>query len=120
MIYFDVKDKDLDNLKKLDLDKGDEWSQFTKQCLSEGGHMDVYKVGTERENLELIMGKLAHNPDRVEDFREEPEAFEDKRRQFAFRKDTAWNLLLADKKKIGVALFDVYLGPKNESDISNA
>jgi len=63
------------------------------------------------------MGKLVHNPDRVEDFRDDPEAFEDERRQFAFRKDTAWNLLLVDKKKIGVALFDVYLGPNNEPDI---
>jgi hypothetical protein len=50
VIYFDVKDKDLDDLKKLDLDEGDKWSQFTRQCLSEGGHMDVYKVGSEREN----------------------------------------------------------------------
>jgi hypothetical protein len=36
VIYFDVKDKDLDDLKKLDLDEGDEWSQFTKQCISPG------------------------------------------------------------------------------------
>jgi hypothetical protein len=120
VIYFDVKDKDLDDLNKLDLDEGDEWSQFAEQCISEGGHMDIYKVGSERENLELVMGKLVHNPDRVEDFRDKPEAFEDERRQFAFRKDTAWNLLLLNKKKIGVALFDVYLGPNNESDIPSA
>jgi hypothetical protein len=100
VIYSDVKDKDLDDLKKLDLDEGDEWSQFTKQCISKGGHMDLYKVGSERENLELVMGKLVHNPDRAEDLRDMPEAFEDERRQFAFRKDTA-NLPPGTRKREG-------------------
>jgi len=45
VIYFDVTDNDLDDLKKLDLDEGDEWLRFTKHCISEGGHVDVYKVG---------------------------------------------------------------------------
>jgi hypothetical protein len=63
---------------------------------------------------------LVNNPGRVEDFRDKPETFEDERRQFVFRKDTACNLLLVDKKKIDVTLFDVYLGPNNESDTPNA
>jgi hypothetical protein len=120
VIYFDVKDKDLDDLQKLDLNEGDEWSQFTKRCIQESGHLDVYKVGSERENLERVMGKLVRNPDRVEKDRDEPEMFADERMQFVFRNHRAWNLLLVDKKKIGVALFDVYLGPNNELDIPNA
>jgi hypothetical protein len=36
------------------------------------------------------MGKLVHNPDRVEDLRDMSETFEDERRQFALLKDTAW------------------------------
>jgi hypothetical protein len=120
VIYFDVNDEDFDDLKKLDLDEGDEWSQFTKQCITKNGYKQVYKVGSGRENLELVMGKLVHNLDVVESSRDEPEAFVDQRRQFAFRKDAAWNLLLADKTKIGVALYDIHLGANAESDIPNA
>jgi hypothetical protein len=93
---------------------------YSRSCILEGGHMDAYKVGSEGENLELVVGKLVNNPGRVEAFRDKPETFEDERRQIVFRKDTAWNLLLVDKKKIGVALFDAYLGPNIESDTPNA
>mmetsp|Transcript_24899 Transcript_24899/g.45078 ORF Transcript_24899/g.45078 Transcript_24899/m.45078 type:complete len:426 (-) Transcript_24899:123-1400(-) len=120
VIYFDVNDKDFDDLEKLDLDEGDEWSQFTKQCITRNGYKQVYKVGSERENLELVVGKLVHNLDGVESSQDEPEAFVDQRRQFAFRKDTAWDLLLADKTKIGVALYDIHLGPNAESNIPDA
>jgi hypothetical protein len=82
-MYFDVNDRDLDDLLKLDLDDGDELWQFTKQCISLGGHMNVYKAESGRENLDLVMGKLVHNPTDVEKARDEPEAFDDERKQFA-------------------------------------
>jgi hypothetical protein len=66
------------------------------------------------------MGKLVHNPGGVESSQDEPEAFVDQRRQFAFRKDTAWDLLLVDKTKIGVALYDIHLGPNAKSNIPDA
>lgn len=48
------------------------------------------------------------NPHEVEHEGVPSEAFEDNRKQYAFREKTG-NLLLANKGKMGVALFDVYM-----------
>jgi hypothetical protein len=77
--------------------------------------LKAYRAG-ERNALELVMGTLVHNPDQVKHHGATSEAFEDVRKQFAFRV-LAGNLLLADKKKIGVALFDVPLAVPNDEDI---
>jgi hypothetical protein len=63
VIFFDVKNVDLAALKELDLDEGDEWTTFTGQCLTKDGHLKAYRG--ERNALELVMGKLVHNPDQV-------------------------------------------------------
>jgi hypothetical protein len=116
LIYFDVNDDDLANLEQLDLDDGDEWATFTGQCLTEGG-ADIAYNG-ERMTLQLVMGKLVHNPHEVEHNGATSEAFEDVRRQYAFRQQ-AGNLLLGDTEKVGVALFDVYLDDASDEDTAN-
>ncbi len=49
-----------------------------------------------------------HNPHEVEHNGDTSEAFEDVRRQYAFRQQ-AGDLLLGYAEEVGVALFDVYL-----------
>jgi hypothetical protein len=114
VIYFDVKNVDLAGLKKLDLDEGDEWTTLTGQCLTKDGHLKAYRG--ERNALELVMGKLVHNPDQVENHQATSEAFEDVHKQYAFRVPVG-NLLFADKKKISVALLNVHLDVANDEDI---
>jgi hypothetical protein len=103
VIYFDVRNDNLDELTQTQLD-GDEWTEFTQQCLRGEGHAIAY--GGECSGLQLVKGKLVRNPHQVEHEGMPPEAFEDNRKQYAFRKD-AGNLLLANKEKMSVAMFDV-------------
>jgi hypothetical protein len=105
-----VKNDDLDELNQIELE-GAEWAEFTGQCLC-GEKRDAY-VG-ERSALQLVKGELVHNPHEVELDGLTPQAFEDQRKQYAFR-EKAGNLLLENKGKIGVALFDVYM-PDEEDE----
>jgi hypothetical protein len=115
LIYFDVNSDDLANLKQLDLDDGDEWgTPFTGECLVKGGE-DIAYSG-ERMALELVMGKLVHNPHEVATNGATSEAFGDARRQYTFRRQVGDSLLVDKGNKVGVALFDVYIMdiPENE------
>ena len=111
LIYFDVDDDDLSQLNKMHVG-GDEWTEWTGECLKDQEDT-VYKG--ERDGLQLIIGKLVRNPHEVELDGEPSEAFEDSRLQYCFRKETG-NLLLKDKTKMGVALFDVCLPPAEGDD----
>jgi hypothetical protein len=104
LIYFDVKNDDLGELNQIEVE-GADWTEFTGQCLS-GKKRDAY-VG-ERSALQLMKGKVVRNPHQVELDGLTPQAFEDQRKQYAFR-EKAGNLLLENKGKMGVALFDVYM-----------
>ena len=64
----------------------------------------------ERETLDLVIGKQVHNPHQVVRAGAVPETFVDGHLQYCFRKQSG-DLLLRDKNKIGVELFDVYLPP---------
>jgi hypothetical protein len=55
-----------------------------------------------------VKGKLTRNPHEVGLGGATPWAFEDERKHYAFRRQ-AGDLLLANKGKMGVALFDVYM-----------
>jgi hypothetical protein len=115
LIYFDVNNDELANLEQLDLDDGDEWITFTRQCYTEGGDHAAYSGNLKA--LQLVMGKLVNNPHEVERAGATSEAFEDARRQYMFRRQ-AGDLLLVDKEnKVGAALFDVYIDiPENENN----
>jgi hypothetical protein len=118
LIYFDVKKDDLANLEQLDLDDGDEWTTFTGQCLALAEDGEDITYSGERVALQLVMGKLVHNPHEVEHDEATSEAFGDARRQYAFR-EKAGDLLLGDKEKVGVALFDVYMDDAEDEDTAN-
>jgi hypothetical protein len=104
LVYFDVTNEDLDELTQTELE-GDEWTEFTGHCLRE--KYQIAYAG-ERSDLQLVKGKLVRKSHEVEHEGVPPEEFEDNRKQYAFRKD-AGNLLIANRGKMGVALFDVYM-----------
>jgi hypothetical protein len=59
VIYFDVKNDDLNELTQTQLN-GDEWTEFTQQCLRGKGHAIAY--AGERSGLQLVKGELVRNP----------------------------------------------------------
>jgi hypothetical protein len=105
LIYFDVPEGDLDELHHIELE-GEEWTEMTGKCIT--GKFETAYEDEERSALQLVSGKLVQNPHQVELEGATAKAFEDNRKQYAFRKD-AGKLLLASRAKMGVALFDVYL-----------
>jgi hypothetical protein len=104
LMYFDVPNNDMNNLHKYDIQNEAEWGAFTKNCI--GGKWKV--AFADRNDVGLVTGKLVHNAGLVScDDEVEPVAYEDGRMQYAFRKQTG-DMLLVDKSKMGVALFDIY------------
>jgi hypothetical protein len=77
VIYFDVPEDDLNKLNQLEL-VGDAWDKFTGQCLREKYEDDAYSEEG-REALQLVMGKLGHNPHQVGNESETPLSFDDNR-----------------------------------------
>jgi hypothetical protein len=57
--------------------------------------------------LELVTGNLVHNAGSVVTDGVDPVKYEGGRMQYAFRNE-AGDMLLVDKSKMGVALFDIY------------
>jgi hypothetical protein len=64
-------------------------------------------VYEDRGALQLVKGKLVKNAHVVEVEEATPEAFEDERMQYAFRHQAGD--FFANRKKMGVALFNVYM-----------
>mmetsp|Transcript_29367 Transcript_29367/g.53792 ORF Transcript_29367/g.53792 Transcript_29367/m.53792 type:complete len:121 (-) Transcript_29367:406-768(-) len=85
---------------------GEEWIMMTGKCITD--KFEAAYEDEERSALQLVSGKLVPNSHQVELEGATAEAFEDNRKQYAFRNE-AGNLLLASRAKMGVALFDVYL-----------
>jgi hypothetical protein len=110
LMYFDVKSGDLDQLKQIKLE-GAQWSAWTGICLN-NKEETVYR-GEGRSALQLVIGKLVHNPHEVELDGATTEAFDDNRKQYCFR-NAAGNMLLKNPTQMGVALFDVSL-PQDSS-----
>eukprot|EP00978_Attheya_sp_CCMP212_P025667 scaffold83036_cov39-Attheya_sp.AAC.1 len=105
LIYFDVLEGDLDELHHTELE-GKEWTEMTGKCIR--GKFEAAYEDEECNALQLVSGKLVHNPHQVDLEGATAEAFEDNRKQYAFRNE-AGNLLLASRAKMGMALFDVCL-----------
>jgi hypothetical protein len=108
IICVDVPKEDLRGLRTSNLDGQQEWEDFTQLCLKEdptepgeGCFWQAF-VG-EHQDAQLVVGKLMHSPHEME------KSFEDGCKRFAFT-DKVGNVLLKDKTKMAVALFDVYLG----------
>lgn len=112
LMYFDVENNDLEQLKQIQLE-GEPWTEWTGKCLK-NKEETVYH-GEGRSGLQLVIGSLVHNPHQVELEGATAETFEDNRKQYSFRKE-AGNLLLKDRNKMGVALFDVYSGSSRLSE----
>jgi hypothetical protein len=106
LIYFDVKIDDLNKLNKIELAARDDWAEFTGHCLSGYKRQDEFSFAGDRSALQLVKDKLVHNTHEVQVQGATAEEFEDGRMQYAFR-GQAGGLLLEDKGKMGVALFDV-------------
>jgi hypothetical protein len=90
VIYFDVKNDDLNDLNETPNWKEMGGTEFTEQCLR--GQDDITYAG-ERSDLQLVKSKLlVRDPHEVEREGMSPE-FEDNRKQYAFHEE-AENLLL--------------------------
>eukprot|EP00978_Attheya_sp_CCMP212_P009910 scaffold23644_cov53-Attheya_sp.AAC.2 len=81
LIYFDVDNDHLAKLNQVELE-GDDWTEFTELCLQRKGR---FAYQGEHSALELVKGKLVHNPHEVEVYGATSDLFHDKRKQYAFR-----------------------------------
>jgi len=109
LIYFDVPEGDLDKLNQTEF-VGDEWAEFTGLCLTDKQEDATLWKAVVISNLSLAI--LMHNPHEVVYKSDAPKKFNDNRKQYAFR-EKAGNLLLKDRSKMGVVLFDVHV-PKSD------
>ena len=100
MMYFDIAKDDLDDLNSK-YPEGEEWSKWTHLCLK--GLAEEVFAG-EDNKIQLVVGRLVHNADEAGEPGKTPKAFEDSCLQYCFRKENG-NLLLKNKKKMGVAAF---------------
>jgi hypothetical protein len=79
VIYCDCKNEDLATLNQITAE-GENWTRITKLCLS--GNDEKAFSG----DVELVKGKLVHNPNEVHYKEHSPQAYDDDRKQFALKK----------------------------------
>jgi hypothetical protein len=100
LISFDVPKPDFDAMNQLRL-TGKGWADIVFQCQS--GNAD--RALSSHKSAAVVVGCMSHDPEDAE-APHDVRAFDDRRMQFAFRKD-AGEILPRDLERVRVALFDV-------------